>query len=353
MILPAFYRLRSFENGRTPKVPTVPFRKQKRTSNTMSQASPPASPPHGAFMAVPTCKCGLRCSDAKYIQKAGPNQGKRFWGCPKFGTDNANTRCNFFQLVPETEMSQQFALPQYSGSQSQGSPPASPEGPAMPRFYKTPSVSQQTQEPTPGTHGNDNLAYSLPPSELASFGRARIEAKMASQPPPSPSPLSLPKHNGHASLPAEDELFTPVDRVPPPYGVNSAIPPTPRKRAHPHEEHEYDIRPRRLFEESQGWEDTQGSQSVDWAKNDGNPFLTAPTGSGVSNNAVSGISPQLKGSPASSQASVMSSETISEYVKGLETDNTKLKRQLAARDGKIKTLMEEIKRLKGGSGAVY
>jgi hypothetical protein len=45
----------------------------------------------------------------------------------------------------------------------------------------------------------------------------------------------------------------------------------------------------------------------------------------------------------------MSSDSISSYVKGLETENTRLKRQLAAREGKIKSLLEEVRRLKGGS----
>lgn len=294
-------------------------------------------------MNPPRCNCGLPAV-LRTVSKEGQNKGRRFFGCPRFGTDEAASKCNFLlweDAQPAVEGNNHVGFYSLPERMLPMSPPdlrgSSAPDPAIPRFYKTPSISN-TQEPTPKT---------LPQTDLPLFGTRRIASCLA---PTSPSPLVIP-----TGSPVEDDDYsTPVDRLPP-FAVRIREPTSPRKRAREaQEEWESEVRPRRLFE-SQPAEAYGDSQTSSFGPNsqfsnsegkEGNWFTEPP------------VNPHH---PISGTESRYSTKTVLFTSRGSQTDNSsssnnteqkeigelrkkveKLERLLRARDGTIASLRTRL-----------
>lgn len=367
----------------------------------------------------PHCKCGLPCGEPRVVAKDTPNRGRAFFGCPRFGTVDDATKCNFFQWAnamanngSQNSMGSTGKVNSQTGgqnqqhSQNQNQPGSPDEGSTSShlatKFYKTPTL-RTAQEPTPA-----KSTISLPNTELASFGQARIAAALSGEAvtangsgsgsqthhihvyPPSPSPLAIPKPEQQAQnyRPMdEDDLCTPVDRLPPP-----VVPTAPRakRRIDDHRSlDEEEVRPRRLFggpDYSFSQEDSQVSMFGGAGGYSGHVLATPASPNGLpqpispilkqhqsvaaspaagsvgsQNNPVSGTETRYStkfGMEITSRSAqtagdaAINSTSIFDYVKGIEEQNATMKRQLNAKDKTIESLRKEVARLKGSNGVL-
>ncbi|KAL4442762.1 hypothetical protein ABPG77_006756 [Micractinium sp. CCAP 211/92] len=177
--------------------------------------------------APPKCRCG-EPAELRTVRKEGPNQGRHFWGCPRFPDAAA---CKFFQWAEPgaggdvTPSSQQQGSWQH-GSQQQWQ---SQGGSQQPQQWQSPSGPQPPQQwhsPTAGQHPSPySQARQHPPAHTTQHQSPSLQQRPWqqqqqpqqhqpqhwSQPPSQATPASTgrPRYASPASLAAAGKPYIP------------------------------------------------------------------------------------------------------------------------------------------------